>query len=136
MLFCPFISFILKGDKRQGVPSNRIKRQEEERNRKPVTFVNCSLLTALRATDSEGEDAEERGQLQRASAGGGGGGQKGAARAQRAARDPFFQSFPAYSKVRLQWCINTTQKSLPLKILHSAVQNRACLDYRMGRKGR
>lgn len=60
MFFCPFISFILKEDKRQGVPSNRIKRQQEERNRKPVTFVNCSLLTALRATGSEGEAAERR----------------------------------------------------------------------------
>lgn len=131
----PFYKLYSKRRQKAGapVPSNRIKRQQEERNRKPVTFVNCSLLTALRATGSEGEDAErsERPNYKEQEHGGGGGGQKAGA-----AHDPFSQSLPAYSKVRLQWCINTTQKSPPLKILPSAVQNRACLDYRMGRMGR
>lgn len=63
----------------QGVPSNRMKRQQDERNNKPVNFIDFSLPAAPQGREeskwaniSEGQDEEKKEQVQ----GRGGGGER------------------------------------------------------------
>lgn len=64
-VFCPSISFTVRDDKMQGICSNRMKRQQDERHNKPVNSTDFSLPTARRVRKKVNGQTPVRGNTER-----------------------------------------------------------------------